>query len=181
MNKCKFRYYVWILLTVINSGCGQTGGNPETQDLEIAGKYFRIPSQYVMPELPDSLAPSNKQMDKDEGVILEIPLNALGLKATLGDVSTFDTHVHVFISQPSSYENKFRLNPTALNAWTGTGLYRDRIVDRDQGGLFRVYPKAGIQSFGATSKFTSGGLQVCADVDRGLFRATFHQRVSRYE
>ncbi|MBK9664654.1 MAG: hypothetical protein IPO61_02620 [Gammaproteobacteria bacterium] len=122
MNKCKFRYYVWILLTVINSGCGQTGGNPETQDLEIAGKYFRIPSQYVMPELPDSLAPSNKQMDKDEGVILEIPLNALGLKATLGDVSTFDTHVHVFISQPSSYENKFRLNPTALNAWTGTGL-----------------------------------------------------------
>ncbi|WP_444931874.1 hypothetical protein ACJJIF_08940 [Microbulbifer sp. SSSA002] len=129
---------VIIVLSFSLLGCNQSGAETSNDDMEL--KFGRtklsIPQKYILPGFPSSIAPK-EGLDVDDGALIEVPIVDLGVAPqSRGGLSD------KLIVLISGFSNQ--VNPGALSAWNGTGLFDDRIIEfDDQVKLYRVYPKAG--------------------------------------
>lgn len=108
----------------------------------IAGHRYSIPHRYIAGPLPSALVGSGTALDVSNGVTLFIPLGDIpGLSNGVEN----GQKVQVFIATAGERVGESDLNPDAMSAWRGTGLYRDRSVEWDAGnGFYKVYPSRSI-------------------------------------
>jgi len=91
-----------------------------------------IPQKYLLPPLP-----SSKGIDKKASVLLTIPLQDLGYPIEKKIGFRYEL---IFLITPLSIHHSPKLPPSGLEAWTGSGLYKDRFVEFDEvTQLYRVY------------------------------------------
>lgn len=141
----------WLVIGFIVMGCGAEHVN-ELIEVKMRGHIYRIPAEYVISvDLPISLVPRGPQMDQDDGVIIDIPLEALGIKPLPHQTPRGDEKIAQFMLYApgaSVYNNKYGLNPDAYDAWMGTGSYHHRdIMFDDKTGLYRVYRRKGVKAW----------------------------------
>lgn len=100
-----------------------------------------IPMKYILSGFSSSIVPVEGLDVSRGGVSISLPIEALGVAAK-GNGGLSDKII-VLISGIND-----QINRNALNAWNGTDLYTNRIIEfDDQVGLYRVYPKAGFPVF----------------------------------
>lgn len=140
--KCMSRICLYIILMAFSLvTCALADGM--TQDFHLAGEIYRIPAKYLLPDLPHTLVPQGDAMDISEGLTLKIPLHDLKISATFSNAGAFSDNILIFISDKGVYSNKLNISSDAFEALSGTGAYRERIVETDKGtGFYRVYAKS---------------------------------------
>ena len=107
------------------------------KELMFRSTKLSIPQKYILPGFPSSIVPKGQGLDTEDGTLIEVPINDLGIKPISHGSLTDKVEVLIYSSS-----NQF--NPGALSAWNGTGLFDNRIIEFDeQTKLYRVYPKAG--------------------------------------
>lgn len=115
---------------------------PIVSSQEVAVKFdyttLYIPAKYLLPPLPSSFIPS-KGMDKDSGgASLRIPLQDISYNVGTG--IGFQYVLHISLDQLSAVYPPDRLPPSGLQAWNGSGSYKNRIIEFDEvSKLYRVY------------------------------------------
>ncbi|MEJ2425662.1 MAG: hypothetical protein P8101_14600 [Candidatus Thiodiazotropha sp.] len=114
----------------------------EFTTLKINEIALRLPSSYLLPELPTSMIPRTG-MDPGEGITLKIPYTDLD-----ADLTQPNRWLMVFLTRPGDYLQRYGVGMDAYHAWHGDGLYRERIVTKDpQINGYRVGSKAAYPMF----------------------------------
>lgn len=128
-----------IVLSFFLVGCGKSGAEAGdvVMELTLGSTKLSIPKKYVLPGLPASIAPKEKDLDADGSALIEVPIVDLGVSPKSD--GGLDDRIIVLMSSHSD-----QVNPGALSAWEGVGLFNDRIIEfDDEVNLYRVYPKSG--------------------------------------
>ncbi len=114
----------------------------EFTTLKIGENALRIPSSYLLPELPASMIPRTG-MDPGEGITLKIPYTDLD-----ANLKQHNHWLMVFLTQPGDYLRRYGVGMDAYHAWHGDDLYRERVVTNDpQTDGYRVGSKAAYPMF----------------------------------
>lgn len=135
---------VFIILWVcILMGCGSSeAGSSGALSLNFHGTMLKVPSKYVLPNLPASITGDGGSLDDGEGVSLKIPLPDIGYPV-VSDKGLIGSIVVLLTPLPQGVPET-QVSEDVQNAWNGLGLYSNRIVERDLSvSLYRVYSKAG--------------------------------------
>lgn len=117
-------------------GCVPPPENNLPVEITFGETRFLIPQEYFVPHLPSTLVPS-QGMDKDVGVLLDIPLQDLGypLERKMGY-----RYELTFLITPLKIHHSPTLPLSASHAWNGSDLYEDRVIEFDKlTHLYRVY------------------------------------------
>lgn len=131
--------FLSFLFTLI---CGYTMADHQKEDFEIGDDVYSIPKRYILPDLPKIMPPSKENMDTGGGVLLKIPLADIGIALSPGE-NNINNSAGLHISPVSDLTNPDTLlNPGAIEAWTGSGLFEKRGIELDRKvGLYRVFPE----------------------------------------
>ncbi len=129
------RLLIWFFISLL-FGCEPPKRDNKNTCVTLGNTNLSIPNTYFLPGLPPSLVPS-QGLDKNVGVLLEIPLRDLGYKKT-GTGYALDL---TFLVTPLNLHHpQTRLPPTVLKAWKGYGSYKNRIIEFDNvTQLYRIY------------------------------------------
>lgn len=123
-------------------GCSELEAESMYKTVNSRGLEYRMPTEYMLPDLPSAMVPRGPAMDQDDGVNLEIPLTDLGVAPLPHEMSTGNADtVRVLLYGPSAFKpaNEYGLNPAAWNAWAGAEQYRNRVIIKDEKtGFYRV-------------------------------------------
>ncbi|MHA7853329.1 hypothetical protein [Marinobacter shengliensis] len=136
-----------LCLFFLHVGCtsddsGTTGSKIQ---LELGDVSLSIPSDYFLTDLPVSMV-SPQGLDKNSSISLKIPLTDLRLNPDVTVDARSD--IIVLISDSTDKSIKSVILPSALAAWNGTGLFKERVIEFDnEVDLFRVYPGSGYPVF----------------------------------
>ena len=124
-------------------GCGKVdSGRDSVASYAIGSAELDIPKKYLLPGFPASMVPKGERMDAGEGVSLKIPIRDLGFDAD--DEKGLMRDVIVFLYDEPTYDKSKRITSDIDDAWSGKGLYREKLVEFDQvAGLYRFFPRAG--------------------------------------
>lgn len=136
-----------LVVSFVVTGCEVENVNGIVET-EMRGQLYHIPAEYILSTyLPTSLVPRGPHMDQDEGVIIRIPLEALGIMPLLHEKPRgVENTIQFILYAPGTLtsNNEYDLNPDAYDAWMGTGSYHQRdVVFDEKTGLYRVYWRRG--------------------------------------
>lgn len=148
-----FRCYCGILaFCTIIVGCSELKTESMYKNISIKGQEYRIPSEYILTDLPSAMVPQGSAMDDDEGINLVIPLADIGVSPLSHVSSTGNAgivRVLLYGLSPFIATNEYALNPDAYNAWMRLGNYhQNRVIEKDEKtGLYRIYWRQGAISW----------------------------------
>ena len=133
-RKIKMKKCFFILCFLF--GCGEPAPEfgDEREEFEIGGTHISIPKKYFLSGLRDSIATDERELDKETSfALIQVPLVDLGIDVTL-EGGLLDKII------ARLYQVNGRVNPAAVDAWHGVGLYKNGIIEFDsEVGLYRVY------------------------------------------
>jgi hypothetical protein len=120
--------------------------------VDIRGQEYRIPIEYMLPDLSPAIVSGRGGMDEDDAVNLAILLTELGITPIPHKVANGNAnkvHVLLYGTTAPTIMNEYGLNPDAYDAWTRQGGYRqNRIIEKDEKtGLYRIYRRQGTYSW----------------------------------
>ena len=126
-----------ILLLSI-SACAQVF--EDTISLELGGTKFNVPEKYLISEDNGLLKPNRAVLDIQPEFSVGISVDELEIGQAAAPKSR-ELHILARVSLAGSDSG---ISQDAIDAWTGQGLYEERVVDEEvELGLVRIYPKAG--------------------------------------
>lgn len=129
-----------LFLSACLFACEPPKVNSQQVGITFGNTKWSIPKKYFLPELPSTLVPL-QGLDKDVGVLLEIPLRDLGygIKKGIGH----SQNLTFLVTPLKVHHPPIRLLPPAFLAWQGSGLYKNRFIEFDKMiQLYRVYDDA---------------------------------------
>lgn len=132
------RKIVFILMFAI-AGCEAAVEATEKMDISIRDTILKVPTKYMLPNLPRSMVPSSKGMDASvSSISIRVPLGDIGIYIAekKGPAATILSHIY-------SSSDVSKENDQIARAWEARGEYKDRIVEYDsEQKLWRIYRKA---------------------------------------